>query len=82
MIQDLKISNFKCFKEVHLPDLSRFNVIVGRNGGGKTAFLEALSFLPASDRNSCARYKVCEISETTPFPQSAALSRYWAGPVL
>ena len=45
MIQDLKISNFKCFKEVHLPDLSRFNVIVGRNGGGKTAFLEALSFL-------------------------------------
>ena len=45
MIQDLKISNFKCFKEVHLPDLSRFNVIVGRNGSGKTAFLEALAFL-------------------------------------
>jgi predicted ATPase len=47
MIQDLKISNFKCFKKVHLPDLSRFNVIVGRNGGGKTALLEAL-FLLAS----------------------------------
>ena len=45
MIQDLRISNFKCFKEVHLRDLSRFNVIVGRNGGGKTAFLEALFFL-------------------------------------
>ncbi|MCY4058918.1 MAG: AAA family ATPase [Gammaproteobacteria bacterium] len=47
MIQDLKISNFKCFHDVHLRDLGRFNVIVGRNGGGKTAFLEAL-FLLAS----------------------------------
>ncbi len=45
MIQDLKISNFKCFHAVHLRDLGRFNVIVGRNGGGKTAFLEALFFL-------------------------------------
>ena len=45
MIQELKISNFKCFKDVHLRDLGRFNVIVGRNGGGKTAFLEALFFL-------------------------------------
>ena len=47
MIQNLKVSHFKCFREVHLRDLSRFNVIVGRNGGGKTAFLEAL-FLLAS----------------------------------
>ena len=45
MIQDLRISNFKCFKEVHLRDLGRFNVIVGRNGGGKTALLEALFLL-------------------------------------
>ena len=45
MIQDLKISNFKCFHDVHLRDLGRFNVIVGRNGGGKTAFLEALFLL-------------------------------------
>lgn len=47
MIQDLRISNFKCFQDVHLRDLGRFNVIVGRNGGGKTALLEAL-FLLAS----------------------------------
>ncbi len=48
MIQDLEISNFKCFKEVHLRDLGRFNVIVGRNGGGKTALLEALFFLAST----------------------------------
>ena len=48
MIQDLKITNFKCFKEVQLRDLGRFNVVVGRNGGGKTAFLEALFFLAST----------------------------------
>lgn len=48
MIQALDISNFKCFKEVRLRDLGRFNVIVGRNGGGKTAFLEALFFLAST----------------------------------
>ncbi len=47
MIQTLKISNFKCFQDIHLNDLGLFNVIVGRNGGGKTALLEAL-FLLAS----------------------------------
>ena len=45
MIQQLTISNFKCFKHIQLDGLGRFNVIVGRNGGGKTAFLEALFLL-------------------------------------
>ncbi len=45
MIQDLEISNFRCFKALHIRDLSRFNVIVGRSGAGKTALLEALFFL-------------------------------------
>ena len=33
------------FQDISLEDLGRFNVIVGRNGGGKTALLEALFFL-------------------------------------
>ena len=45
MIQSLEISNFRCFKAVQLQGLSTFNVIVGRNGTGKTAFLEALLLL-------------------------------------
>lgn len=48
MIQALDILNFKCFKEVRLRNLGRFNVVVGRNGGGKTAFLEALFFLAST----------------------------------
>ena len=57
MIQDLDISNFKCFKEVHLRDLGRFNVIVGRNGGGKTALLEALFFLASRGPKSILRMR-------------------------
>ena len=45
MIQQLTISNFKCFRRVRLDGLGRFNVVVGRNGGGKTALLEALFLL-------------------------------------
>ena len=47
MINTLSVRNFKCFKSLDLTNLKRFNVIVGRNAGGKTALLEAL-FLMAS----------------------------------
>ena len=42
MIEDVRISNFKCFKSLHVPDLSRVNIVGGRNNVGKTALLEAL----------------------------------------
>ena len=42
MIKSLKVDNFRCFKEVDLPDLRRVNVVVGRNATGKTALLEAV----------------------------------------
>lgn len=48
MIHTLEISNFRCFRAVQLRNLGRFNVIVGRNGGGKTALLEALFFLASA----------------------------------
>ena len=45
MIRSIEVSNFRCFKRLTIDDVSRLNVIVGDNGVGKTALLEAI-FLP------------------------------------
>lgn len=42
MITEALIRNFKCFKQLTLPDLGRITLIGGRNNVGKTALLEAL----------------------------------------
>ena len=42
MIQDVEILNFKCFKSLYIPELSRVNIVGGKNNVGKTALLEAL----------------------------------------
>jgi len=42
MITEALIKNFKCFKQLTLPDLGRITLIGGRNNVGKTTLLEAL----------------------------------------
>lgn len=42
VIQELELKNFRGFREVKVTDLRRINVIVGANGSGKTALLEAI----------------------------------------
>jgi AAA15 family ATPase/GTPase len=42
MIKALEIKNFRCFKDLYLRDLKRFNLIVGESGSGKTSLLEAI----------------------------------------
>lgn len=42
MLQTINIQNFRGFKNLECKDLSRINLIVGKNNVGKTAFLEAL----------------------------------------
>lgn len=46
MIQTLEIDNFRGFKSLNIDGLKRFNIVVGPNGSGKTALLEAI-FLAA-----------------------------------
>lgn len=45
MINSLTIKNFRCFKELKIGGLKRFNILVGESGSGKTAFLEAIFLL-------------------------------------
>lgn len=42
MITNFSISNYRCFEHLELTSLSRVNLIVGKNGAGKSALLEAL----------------------------------------
>lgn len=42
MIQSIDIKNFRCYEGIGVKDLTRVNVIVGRNASGKTALLEAV----------------------------------------
>ncbi len=43
VIKEIKIANFKSVQELSLP-LSRFNVLIGSNGSGKSNILEAIAF--------------------------------------
>lgn len=47
MITSLAIENFRCFESFRLDGLRPVNVLVGRNGGGKSTVLEALHALLA-----------------------------------
>lgn len=42
MINEIDIKNFRCFKHLNVRNPSLVNVIVGDNGSGKTAILEAI----------------------------------------
>lgn len=45
MITSLNIENFRCFERLDADDFGQFNIVVGNNAGGKTAFLESI-YLP------------------------------------
>jgi hypothetical protein len=42
MYQSFKVTNFRCFRELTIPNIERVNLIAGINNVGKTALLEAL----------------------------------------
>ncbi len=42
MLKDLHIQNFRCFDDLHIEKLGRVNLIVGKNGVGKSTVIEAL----------------------------------------
>lgn len=48
-INNLTVKNYKNIRKMHLNNLSRINYLIGRNGSGKSAFMEALSLALNSD---------------------------------
>jgi len=42
MIESIEIKNFRCFESLSLKGLARINLLVGKNGSGKTAILESV----------------------------------------
>jgi AAA15 family ATPase/GTPase len=48
-IENLKITNFKCFKDLEVSNIGRVNLIGGKNNVGKTAFLEAVELFVSSN---------------------------------
>ena len=45
MIISLALENYRGFTSYRLPELSRANLLVGKNNSGKTSILEAVQFL-------------------------------------
>lgn len=51
-IEQIRLKNFKAFKEVEMRDIPRFAVLIGKNGVGKSTFFEVFGFLrDAMDSN-------------------------------
>ena len=57
MIERIKIVNFRCFRQLELSALRRFNVIVGPSGSGKTALLEAIFLAGAGSAEAYLRMR-------------------------
>ena len=43
-LEKIKVSNFKCFKNINI-DLNNFNVIIGKNASGKSNIINIIKFI-------------------------------------
>jgi AAA15 family ATPase/GTPase len=64
MIEKITIQNFRCFQKTEVSNLSRINILVGRNGSGKTAMLEAL-FVGSGNPELLFRIRAQRLGEST-----------------
>jgi len=57
MFKKFYINNFRCFNNIVIEDLKTFNIILGKNNVGKTAFLESL-FLHIGSHNPEITFRI------------------------
>lgn len=66
MIRSIEINNYRCFEKVKLEGCRRVNVIVGGNGSGKTALLEALFMSSSANPDLALRMRAFRGYERPP----------------
>lgn len=65
-ISELKIKDFRCFRELNLENLGRFVVLVGANGSGKSSMLELLTKVTSDFSRGEARFLRNELGNPGP----------------
>lgn len=70
VINSIEIRNFKCFNALSIEDCGRINVLVGDNGAGKTALIEAIFLALGPSPEIALRFR-----------QQRGLESAFAGPV-
>ncbi len=77
MLRSLRISNYRAFRELRLDELSRINLISGRNNSGKTTVLEALLLLSAGHPEITLHTSIIRGMTSERLPPSAIPLIYW-----
>jgi hypothetical protein len=54
MIEQVNVTNFRCFQKLEVPNIKKINLLVGPNSSGKSAFLESLFLSSASNAPAVA----------------------------
>jgi predicted ATPase len=80
MAKTIDIKNFRAFSNVTLPDCRRVNIVVGENGSGKTALLEALFLTVGGNPEVALRAGIIYVTKNAEpvnfAPATVAATRY------
>lgn len=79
MLKSINIRNFRLFEDLSINQLSRVNLVAGRNNAGKTSLLEALFLLAgASDPQMALNSNVIRLSNLpVSGPRDTLRETYW-----
>ena len=78
MIRTFTLKSYRGFDEYELADLTRVNLLVGRNNSGKTSILEAVHFLAARGDPAVLTHSANRRGELNAV--EAGSGRQWGGP--
>ena len=77
MLTSLRISNYRAFRELRIDELSRINLISGRNNSGKTTLLEAVLMLSSGHPEITLHNSIIRGMRSERLPPAAIPSIYW-----